>query len=62
MPKTPAPRSDVYDRVTARIVADLDQGTRPWLKPWSTAAGDGVPLVPRRANGTPYRGINVLLL
>lgn len=62
MTKTPAPTRDVYDRVTARIVADLDQGTRPWLKPWSTAAGDGVPLVPRRANGTPYRGINVLLL
>lgn len=53
-------RSDVYARVTSRIVADLEQGVRPWMKPWSTGGGQvGRPL---RANGTPYRGVNVLLL
>ena len=56
-----APRSDVYERVTSRIVAELEQGTRPWLKPW-TANDDRLPLLPLRANGTPYRDINILLL
>jgi antirestriction protein ArdC len=48
--------------VTARIVADLERGTRPWLKPWTAPAGEPLGLLPLRANGTPYRGINVLLL
>jgi len=53
---------DVYARVTDRIIADLEQGTRPWLKPWSSAhVADRVAL-PLRHNGTPYRGVNVLLL
>ena len=56
------PRSDVYERVTSRIVAELEQGTRPWLKPWSSAQGEQLPLLPLRANGTPYRGVNILLL
>lgn len=56
------PRSDVYERVTARIVAELEQGTRPWLKPWSAPHDDRMPLLPLRANGTPYRGVNILLL
>lgn len=29
------PRTDVYTRVTAKIIADLEQGTRPWMKPWN---------------------------
>ena len=57
-----APRLDVYERVTARIVAELEQGTRPWLKPWNAAKDERLPLLPLRANGTPYRGINILLL
>ena len=57
-----APRLDVYERVTSRIVADLESGTRPWLKPWSVAQADRPALLPLRANGTPYRGINILLL
>jgi antirestriction protein ArdC len=56
------PRSDVYERITARIVAELEHGTRPWLKPWSTPQADRLPLLPLRANGTPYRGVNILLL
>ena len=57
-----APRQDVYSRVTARIVADLEQGVRPWLKPWSATHAAGAITRPLRANGVPYRGINVLLL
>ena len=29
---------DLYGRVTAQIVASLEQGVKPWLKPWSVAA------------------------
>jgi antirestriction protein ArdC len=55
-------REDVYSRVTSRIVADLEQGARPWLKPWSATHAEGHITRPLRANGTPYRGVNVLLL
>jgi antirestriction protein ArdC len=57
-----SPREDVYSRVTARIVADLEAGTRPWMKPWSTTHTAGRITRPLRSNGTPYRGMNVLLL
>jgi len=62
MTKTTTPREDVYSRVTARIVADLEQGARPWLKPWSVEHAAGRITRPLRSNGTPYRGVNVLLL
>lgn len=54
-----APRADVYERITASIVAQLDQGTRPWMQPWGAG---GSPVRPLRHNGVPYRGINTLLL
>ena len=55
-------KADVYTRVTERILADLAQGVRPWMKPWSAANTEGKIARPLRFNGTPYRGINVLLL
>ena len=57
-----SPREDVYSRVTSRIVADLEQGARPWLKPWNAEHTAGRISRPLRANGKPYRGMNVLLL
>jgi antirestriction protein ArdC len=60
---TQNPRADIYARVTDRIVADLSQGVRPWMKPWSAEhAADHLPVLPLRHNGTPYKGMNVLLL
>lgn len=53
-------RQDVYERVTTRIVADLERGVRPWTQPWKT--GDGRAHRPRRHNGVPYSGVNVLML
>lgn len=55
-------RTDVYARVTDRIIAELEAGVRSWLKPWKADNGDGRIALPRRHNGTPYRGINILLL
>jgi antirestriction protein ArdC len=55
-------RQDHYTRVTQKIVASLEQGMRPWMKPWDNAHAAGPITKPRRACGTQYRGINVLLL
>jgi len=56
------PRPDLYARVTARIVAALEQGVRPWVQPWSADPLAGRVSRPLRHNLEPYRGINVLLL
>lgn len=53
---------DIYVRVTNAIVAELEKGARPWHRPWSNAAGEGGFVRPLRANGEPYKGINVLML
>jgi antirestriction protein ArdC len=57
-----AMRTDIYQKITDRIVAELERGVRPWLKPWSAGNGDGRIMRPLRANGIPYQGINVLML
>nr|WP_024341952.1 zincin-like metallopeptidase domain-containing protein [Bradyrhizobium japonicum] len=56
------PRVDVYQRVTDKIIRDLEQGTRSWIKPWTPSSGQAVPARPLRHDGTPYRGVNVLIL
>lgn len=59
---TATSRADLYSRVTERVIADLEKGVRPWLKPWGTGNAAGRVGLPRRHNGVPYRGINVLVL
>lgn len=53
---------DIYQRVTDQIVAELEKGVRPWLKPWNADHAAGRITRPLRANGIAYRGINVLML
>ncbi|HTZ80434.1 MAG TPA: ArdC-like ssDNA-binding domain-containing protein, partial [Stellaceae bacterium] len=55
-------KADVYERITSRIVSELEQGVRPWFKPWNAEHAAGRITKPLRANGVPYRGINVLSL
>jgi antirestriction protein ArdC len=59
---TTAPRADVYTRITDTIVAALEQGVRPWLKPWSVEHTSGRITRPLRHTYEPYNGINVLML
>jgi antirestriction protein ArdC len=54
--------TDVYTRITDRIIAVLEQGERPWLKPWNAEHAAGKISRPLRHNGLPYSGINVLVL
>jgi antirestriction protein ArdC len=55
-------RQDIYTRVTAKIIASLEQGVRPWMKPWSGENAAARISRPLRHNGTPYSGINILML
>ncbi|MCQ4635066.1 DUF1738 domain-containing protein [Shinella sp. CPCC 100929] len=55
-------RTDIYSRITDRIIEDLACGVRPWMKPWNAANTDGRISRPLRHNGEPYSGMNVLLL
>lgn len=57
-----AARADVYTRVTSRIIADLENDVRPWLKPWNSGKAAGRITKPLRGNGQPYKGINVVML
>lgn len=55
-------RVDVYTRITNQILAELEKGVRPWMKPWNAEHASGRITRPLRANGQPYKGINVLML
>ena len=55
-------KHDIYQEVTDKIIADLEQGELTWLKPWSAGNMDGRIIKPLRHNGMAYSGINVLML
>ncbi|WP_417592724.1 ArdC family protein [Parasphingorhabdus sp.] len=56
-----APRASLYDEVTAQIIAQLEEGVFPWVKPWH--AGNAKTGLPRNAiSGRHYSGINILIL
>lgn len=54
-------RAEFFDQITGGIVAQLEKGVRPWVKPWSGGQSGGF-VMPRRHGGEFYRGMNVLLL
>jgi len=59
MPKDKS-KFDLYQEITNRIVAKLDEGVIPWRRPF---AGYGQNKLPRNYNSNrPYRGINVFIL
>jgi hypothetical protein len=55
-------KQDVYTRITNKIIADLEQGVRTWMKPWNAGNTAGRITRPLRHNGVPYSGINILML
>src|SRR3546814_18860097 len=60
--KPPAPRTNLYDDVTHRIVAELEAGRFPWVQPWGRT-GIAAPGLPRNAlTGRSYSGVNILIL
>ena len=53
-------KRDLYSEVTARILAELERGAAPWVKPWSATPGRNVPQ--NAVSNRPYSGCNVILL
>src|ERR1700730_2196908 len=53
-------KRDLCAEVSTRIVAELEQGAAPWIKPWSATAGMNTPC--NAITNRPYSGCNVVLL
>src|SRR5262249_11226259 len=53
-------KRDLYSDVSARIIAELERGAAPWVKPWSATPGQNVPQ--NAVTNRPYSGCNVILL
>jgi antirestriction protein ArdC len=53
-------KRDLYAEVSAHIVAELEAGAAPWVKPWSATPGANIPC--NGATNRPYSGCNVILL
>jgi antirestriction protein ArdC len=53
-------KRDLYAEVSARIVAELEAGAAPWIKPWSATPGANTPC--NAVTNRPYSGCNVVLL
>ena len=51
---TPIKR-DLYAEVTSRILAELELGAAPWVKPWSATPGQNVPC--NAVSNRPYSGL-----
>lgn len=62
--KTATTKPDLFQEVTDSIIAQLEQGAAPWVKPWNGDGGHpGASNVPRNhLTGKAYRGINTLVL
>jgi antirestriction protein ArdC len=55
--------TDIYESVTSRIVAALERGQPPWVKPWkANAPGILFGFDCNARSRKPYNGINTLLL
>ena len=53
-------KRDLYAEVSARIIAQLEAGAAPWVKPWSATPGANTPC--NAVSNRPYSGCNVVLL
>jgi antirestriction protein ArdC len=53
-------KRDLYATVSARIIAELERGAAPWVKPWSATPGANTPC--NAVTNRPYSGCNVVLL
>lgn len=55
-------RNDLYQTVTNTIVAELEKGVAPWVRPWKTLDGRFGGLPYNGSSNRAYRGVNVWLL
>ncbi|RYZ87632.1 MAG: DUF1738 domain-containing protein, partial [Proteobacteria bacterium] len=57
-----ATQSDIYARITGKILMDIENGNLTWRKPWHADHMAGQVMRPLRWNDVPYTGINTLML
>lgn len=50
---------ELFEKITDRIIADIEAGAGEWRMPWTKIAESGIP---QSAVGRPYRGINAFWL
>jgi antirestriction protein ArdC len=56
-------RSNIYQDITSKIIAELEAGRLPLVQPWGSSGVPAALGMPRNAaTGRPYSGINVLIL
>ena len=53
-------QESIYESVTNRIVAELEAGAAPWVKPWAAGAASGMPY--NTVSQRSYSGVNVMIL
>src|ERR1700730_10105669 len=53
--------SELYEKVTNQIIADLEKGVAPWVKPWKGGNSGGIMQI-NAATHHHYTGNNVLML
>ncbi len=55
--------TDVYRKITEQVLAAIERGTVPWIRPWDASGVEGALAAHRNvSSGKAYRGINMLLL
>lgn len=55
-------KTDIYKQVTDKILAQLENGTAPWVKPWSAQAFKGGAFAHNAVSKRQYSSVNVVLL
>jgi antirestriction protein ArdC len=56
-------RTNFYDDITNKIIAEFEAGRFPWVQPWGTPSAKAQLALPKNASTSrPYSGINVLIL
>ena len=55
-------RTSLYQEITDKIIAELEQGRLPWVQPWGGVSSAPLGLPRNAATGRSYSGINILIL
>ncbi|WEX09161.1 zincin-like metallopeptidase domain-containing protein [Chelativorans sp. AA-79] len=62
-PRSGSDRTNLYDEITGKIIAELEAGRFPWVQPWGKATAKAPLGLPQNAStGRAYGGINILIL
>jgi len=62
-PGSGSDRTNLYDEITGKIIAELEAGRFPWAQPWGNATAAAPLGLPQNAStGRAYSGINILIL